>query len=72
MVKKLTYSVKKIEDGFIATCDGNKRISVFSTSEDKLDEGINRAACMYAKAYPNDEHAVLLQNNSKMRLERSS
>ena len=68
-ISTLTYTVKHTPGGHIATCDKNKEISVFAKTEEKLDDGINAAAKLYAKFHPEDEHAKLLKT-ATLRLKR--
>lgn len=66
MANTLAYNVMKTPDGYIATCEANYRISVFSKDEAQLDDVIHAAARLYAKVHPGDPHEVLKDNKIKM------
>ncbi|MCY4491435.1 MAG: hypothetical protein OXC46_08250 [Thaumarchaeota archaeon] len=60
----LTYTIKQTPDGYIATWDQNKKVSVFAKTKERLGEGINAAARMYVKFDPTHKYAKLLKTTT--------
>lgn len=67
MVRTLYYTVMETPEGYIATCENNYKISVFSKDEDKLDKVIHEAAKLWVHKYPDDPHAALGDGKTKLK-----